>query len=101
MKRLTTEIKQFFQKECNLVTLCQKGNSKNPFYRVYTRLNTESKSFPTFPKEIRVCMLLAISGEKEWIHSVSAGNISSHSMAFHESEWNEFKKQWIEYKLNC
>ena len=94
--RLTTEIKQFFKTEFNLTVSAHKGLSKNPFYRV--NAGHYQDGTPKFPLEVRIGLLRAIYGEKEWIQSGAAGNIMPHSMAFHEKEWHAFKAEYLNSK---
>jgi len=92
--RLTTEIKQFFLNECNLTVRASKGVSKNPFYSV--RLEYRGKD--EFPFNVRLGLLRAIYGEKEFIQRGSAGNIDLYSLAFHEKEWHAFKTEYFNTK---
>ena len=92
--RLTTEIKQFFKTEFNLTVSAYKGVSKNPFYSV--RLDYKGKD--EFPFNVRLGLLRAIYGDKEFIQRGSAGNIDLYSMAFHAKEWQEFKTEYFNSK---
>lgn len=91
--RLTTEIKQFFNQEFNLTVRATKGLSKNPFYRVF--LPNENMEFPL---NIRVMLLNAIYGEKEWTQRGNAGNIMPRSLAFKTNDWNKFKELYNQSK---
>jgi len=94
--RLSSEIKKFFKEEFDLIVSCTKGLSKNPFYRVWT--GHRGDDTPKFPLTVRIGMLRAIYGEKDFIQNGSAGNIEPHSMAFKKSEWQTFKTMNISFQ---
>jgi len=91
--RLSSEIKKFFKEEFNLTVSCHKGLSKNPFYRV--NAGHYGDNSPKFPLNVRISMLKAIYGEKDFIQNGNAGNIMPHSMAFKQSEWQTFKTEYL------
>ena len=96
---LTTEIKQFFKQEFNLTVCATKGLSKHPFYRVlglsinpFYRVFIPGENKDTFPLNIRVMLLNAIYGDKEWTQSGNAGNIMPRYLSFERNDWNKFKE---------
>lgn len=93
--KLSTEIKKHF-KSIGIPVRVNTVAVKNPFVQVWIqpeniRHNCEPLKYSfEFPLAMRQKLLRVIYGEDcQFAEGGNAGNVRSHSMSFHESEWRK------------